>query len=263
MTRRNRAAVRAAETSASAAIGASAPDRRLPPASGAGPRAAAGRPRGSVRRARTTTSGTCTTKIACQENSSVSAPPRAGPSAAPTIPAAPQTRMPPAGPRCTMSSSSADATTAAPPIACAQRAAISASRLGASAQASEAAAKVRIPSRHAATAPPRRTIAAAGSAASASTRLNEVSTQATSATSARKSRRTAGRPSVTTDESARTIATAPATKPVRVRPRRSCAWPAGNPLTASIVADPPRHPQRNGASGRCTDIDAGRCPGPG
>ena len=110
-------------------------------------------------------------------------PPTAGPSAAPVAPAAAQTAAARrSDPTVAGSSSSAAVTAAAPPSACTQRATIRVESWSERPQASPAPAKTASPTAAARPGPTRRATRAAGTAASAITRLNETSTQVTPAT---------------------------------------------------------------------------------
>ncbi len=107
-------------------------------------------------------------------------PPTAGPSAAPVAPALAQTTVARRSePTVAGSSSSAAVTAAAPPSACTQRAAISVDRWSERPQARPAPAKTASPTAAVRPGPARRARWAAGTAASAITRLNETSTQVT------------------------------------------------------------------------------------
>ena len=98
----------------------------------------------------------------------MSAPPTAGPSAAPVAPAAAQTATARRSePSAIGISSSAAVTAAAPPTACTQRAAISVFSSSATPQARLAPAKTASPSAATRPAPTRRASSAAGTAASA------------------------------------------------------------------------------------------------
>ncbi len=116
-------------------------------------------------------------------------PPTAGPSAAPVAPAVAQTAVARRSePTVAGSSSSAAVTAAAPPSACTQRAMIRVVRLSERPQASPAPAKIASPTAAARPGPTRRAISAAGTAASAITRLKETRTQVTPATLVSRSR---------------------------------------------------------------------------
>ncbi len=104
-------------------------------------------------------------------------------------------------PSIAVSRSSAAQTSSAPPTAWTQRAPTSTPNDGASPQTSDAAANTSVPTTKAATGR-RRAAYAAGTAASASPRLYDVSTQATCGISTSNRRRMSGRASVTTEESA-------------------------------------------------------------
>ena len=214
-TSRNSAAVSAAEIRPSATLG---PMRGRPmgiasAGVGAGPRST-----GIASRA----AGVCARKIACQEIASVSSaaerpgrPRRRAHRRWPTRRRPwPPTRWSAAGAR------GAAQTTAAPPIACTQRAATSTSNDGASAHTSEAAAKTSRPAAHTSRGR-RRPMSAAGTATSASTRLNDVMTHATYAISTSNSRRISGRARMTIDESASTMPVATASPSVSRSLRRS------------------------------------------
>ena len=147
-------------------------------------------------------SGTCTRKIDSQPRSCVRMPPSAGPSAAPSTPAATQIRRALASlPRSCARRSSAAVTSSAAPTACTQRAPTSTSNDGARPQASDAAAKTRLPATNASRGR-RRATYAAGTASTARTRLNEVSTHATDVIATSNWPRISGSASVTIDESA-------------------------------------------------------------
>ncbi len=116
-------------------------------------------------------SGTCSAKIHSQPRTWVMMPPAAGPSAAPMTPALTQVRTASSSERsCAASSSSEAVTSAAPPIACTHRAARRTSNSGATAHAADAAANTTAPTAQT-VAGRRRARSAAGTAASASTRL--------------------------------------------------------------------------------------------
>ncbi len=133
--------------------------------------------------------GTWSRKIDCQETSSVSRPPIAGPSAAPVAPAVAQRATARRSePTVAGSSSSTAVTATAPPSACTQRAAISVLSWSESPQARPAPAKTARPTAAARPGPMRRARCAAGTAASAITRLKETSTQVTPATLVSRSR---------------------------------------------------------------------------
>ena len=162
-------------------------------------------------------SGTCTRKIDSQPSTSVRIPPRAGPSAAPKMPAATHSRTArPLAPSVNARSPSAAVTSNAAPTACAMRAPTRTSKDGASPQAREAAAKTRVPVAKTARGALRAT-KAAGSATRASVRLKDVSTQATVAMSTSNSRSTSGSASVTIEESASASPTARPIRPDRMR----------------------------------------------
>ena len=86
------------------------------------------------------------------------------------------------------SSSSAAVTAAAPPSACTQRATIRVESWSETPQARPAPAKIARPTAAARPGPTRRASSAAGTAASAITRLKEISTQVTPATLVSSSR---------------------------------------------------------------------------
>ena len=133
--------------------------------------------------------GTWIRKIDCQETSSVRMPPTAGPSAAPVAPALAQTvAARRSEPTVAGSSSSAAVTARAPPSACTQRARIRVESSSATPQASPAPAKIARPTAAARPGPTRRASSAAGTAASAITRLKETSTQVTPAMLVSRSR---------------------------------------------------------------------------
>ena len=173
------------------------------------------------------TTGICATKIARHENAQVSSPPITGPSAAPATPAAAHRRTPArSAPVASTSSSRLPTITSAPAAAWAARAAISTPSDGATAHTVVAAAKPITPPAVAVAGSPRTHTRAAGTATSASTRLNAIRTHATCPTSAPKSRRISGNANVTTPESPSTTATASdsaATAPARVA-RGPAAW---------------------------------------
>ena len=188
-TSRNRAAAIAAETSASAALASRCgrPVRRSSAETIAVE--ASCRATASTGIAAAIAIGAWTRKIDCQETSSVSSPPTAGPSAAPVAPAVAQTATARRSEPTVAGNSSSTAVTAiAPPSACTQRAAISVLRCSASPQAMPAPAKIARPIAAARPGPIRRARWAAGTAASAITRLNETSTQVTPATLVSSSR---------------------------------------------------------------------------
>ena len=106
------------------------------------------------------------------------------------------------------SSSRLPTITSAPPAACAARAAISTLNDGATAHTVVAAANPITPPAVADAGSPRTHTHAAGTATSASVRLNEISTHATPQTEVPKSRRISGSASVTTPASPSTTATA-------------------------------------------------------
>ena len=119
----------------------------------------------------------------------MSRPPTAGPSAAPVAPAVAQTATARRSePTVAGSSSSTAVTATAPPSACTQRAAIRVLSSAERPQASPAPAKTASPIAAARPGPIRRARWAAGTAASAITRLKETSTQVTPATLVSSSR---------------------------------------------------------------------------
>ena len=134
--------------------------------------------------------GTWTRKIDCQETSSVSRPPTAGPSAAPVAPALAQiTVARRSEPTVAGSSSSTAVTAAAPPSACTQRAAIRVlSSVGERRRRGWRRRRSRARTAAARPGPTRRATCAAGTAASAITRLKETSTQVTAVTLVSSSR---------------------------------------------------------------------------
>ena len=146
----------------------------------AGPRTT--RPRSAIAAGSASSStGICTTKIDRHENASVSRPPITGPSAAPATPAAAHRRAPArSAPVASTSSSRLPTITSAPPTAWAARAAISTPSDGATAHTVVAAAKPTRPTAVATAGSPRTHTRAAGTATSASTRLNAIRTHATS-----------------------------------------------------------------------------------
>ena len=116
-------------------------------------------------------------------------PPTAGPRAAPVAPAVAQTAVARRSePTVTGSSSSAAVTASAPPTACTERAMIKVERCSESPQASPAPAKIASPKAAARPGPTRRATCAAGTAATAITRLNETRTQVTPKTEVSRSR---------------------------------------------------------------------------
>jgi hypothetical protein len=128
-------------------------------------------------------------KIDCQETSSVSTPPTAGPRAAPVAPAAAQSAVARRSePTLAGNSSSTAVTAAAPPSACTQRAAIRVLSSAEAPQAMLAPAKIAKPTAAVRPGPARRARWAAGTAARAITRLKEISTQVTPATLVSSSR---------------------------------------------------------------------------
>ena len=141
-TSRNSAAVSAAESSTSATFGAIAGRCR------SGGCDAACRGIASAAGTASTATGTCTTKIDCQEMASVSRPPATGPAAVPITPAAIQRATPRRSSVAATSSSRQPTRANAPPSACTQRAAISTSIEPASAHAAEAAANTAMPAAH-------------------------------------------------------------------------------------------------------------------
>ena len=119
----------------------------------------------------------------------MSMPPTAGPSAAPVAPAVAQIAVALLSePTVAGSSSSTAVTAAAPPSACTQRAAIRVLSCSEAAQARPAPAKIARPTAAARPGPTRRAKWAAGTAASAITRLKETRTQVTPATLVSSSR---------------------------------------------------------------------------
>ena len=129
-------------------------------------------------------------------------PPAAGPSAAPRMPAATHVRSAGSSPpwSCARRSSAA-VTTSAAPTACTQRAPTSTSKEGARPQASDAPANTMLPVTKASRGLRLETYAA-GTASSARTRLNDVSTHATEVIATSNWPRISGSASVTIDESA-------------------------------------------------------------
>jgi len=119
----------------------------------------------------------------------VSRPPIAGPSAAPVAPALAQITVARRSEPTVAGNSSSEAVTArAPPRAWTQRARIRVESWSAIPQASPAPAKIASPTAAARAGPTRRARCAAGTAASAITRLKEISTQVTPATLVSRSR---------------------------------------------------------------------------
>ena len=119
-TSRNSAAVSAADSRARVRLGRTAGRCRSGVSSGAARTTSAA---GTA----STANGTCTTKMACHENASVSSPPATGPVAVPTTPAVTQVATPRRSPYSATSSSRHPTSASAPPSACTHRAAISAS----------------------------------------------------------------------------------------------------------------------------------------
>ena len=188
-TIKNSAAASAAETRPRARFAA----RCGRPVSRSSPRRAASvdsrRAMASTGIATAIASGTWTRKIDCQETSSVSRPPAAGPSAAPIAPAVAQTAAARRSePTAYGRSSSAPVTAAAPPIACRQRAAISGASEVETPQRRPPRANTASPADVTRAGPSRRAASAAGTAATASVRLNATRTQITAFTETLKSR---------------------------------------------------------------------------
>ena len=155
--------------------------------------------------------GTWMKKIASHEISCVRRPPSAGPKAAPSAPAVAQTTAARRSePVVTGRISSAAVTAIAPPIACTPRLRSSTSNDGASAQNSDAAAKTARPTSSSTPGARRRTRCATGTATTASTMLNPVSTHATCPIESEKRARMSGSASTTIDESLSTSPTASA-----------------------------------------------------
>ena len=168
-TTRKMTAVSAAERRARATAGRSA-SGESPAASARRPPASGPRPRTAQRATASpgTTSGTCARKIARQSNASVSAPPRAGPIAAPKMEAVNQSRRP--GPSWPASSSAkTPIRAAAPPTAWTPRSHSRPSSVSERPQASEAAPKTAIPPAAVNGPPIRRDTQTSGSSATAST----------------------------------------------------------------------------------------------
>ena len=92
-----------------------------------------------------TANGTCTTKIASQENASVSSPPTTGPAAVPITPAVTHVATPRRSPYSPISSSRQPTSASAPPSACTQRAATSDSIEPAHAHQADDAANTAMP----------------------------------------------------------------------------------------------------------------------
>src|SRR5512133_1510172 len=226
-TSRKSAAVSAAETSASARFGA----RRSRVVEGRG---TTGTRHAEITGARTARAiGTWTANTARHESACVSTPPIAGPTAAPTAAAPTHTLTPRSCDLATAgSSSSAAQTTAAPLTAWTQRAAITVSRLPATAAAAEAAANTTRPAASIRTGPNRRATIAAGTAASATARLNAVMTHEMPVTVASSAVSMSGSASTTTDASASTIPTATASPISAHTGRRGSITTAG---TTSIA----------------------------
>src|SRR4051812_1517375 len=178
--------------------------------------------------------GTCARKMACQLMVSVSAPPMAGPAAAPSAPAPAQTAVARrSDPSSRGSSSSAAQTAAAPPSACTPRATRSMVKLSARPQASDAAANTAMPTMQTICGAWRRARYAAGTAARASTRLNSVSTQVTSSMETSKRSRMSGSARMTTDESASTTPTTAA------RPAAWARWLIDRRVPRSVAGGLP------------------------
>ena len=205
-TSRNSAAVSAADNSASARLASTC--GRSGAVLGVARRRTT-RPRSAIVAGNAiSTTGICTTKIDRHEKADVRSPPVTGPSAAPATPAAAHRRAPArSAPVASTRSSRLPTSTNAPPTAWSARAAINTPSDGATAHAVVAAAKPIRPAAVAVAGSLRTHTRAAGTAASASTRLNAMRTHATSVTSAPKSRRISGSASVTTPESPSTTAT--------------------------------------------------------
>ena len=150
----------------------------------------------------TSASGTCARKIDSHPSSCVRIPPAAGPSAAPSTPAATQVRSAASSlPSACERRSSAAVTSSAAPSAWTHRAPTSTSNEGASPHASDATAKTTTPTMNASRGRLLETYAA-GTATTASTRLNDVSTHATDVMATSNWPRISGRASVTIEESA-------------------------------------------------------------
>ena len=164
--------------------------------------------------------GTCTTKIACHEIAWVSSPPATGPVAVPITPAVIQVAIPRRSPYTATSSSRHPTSASAPPIACTQRAPISTSIDRATAHHAEAPANTAMPTAPRIRGSARAKPTAVGTATSPSTRLNEISTQATCATVVWRWKRMSGSASVTTAESASTMATVTASREPAARRTR-------------------------------------------
>ena len=214
ITSRKSAATSAPETSRSAAFAAICGRSA---GSGTG---RACTPRSARRPTRAT--GAWSTKIDSQPKSCVRIPPIAGPTEAPTIPASAQIRAAEASaPVASESRSSAATTTAAPATPCTARSPTSTPNVGEKAHARDAAAKTTVETPNTPTGL-RRARAAAGTAASASARLNEISAQASVETSTSNCTRIFGSASVTTDESARTSPTERPSNAIRFRDPSGC-----------------------------------------
>src|SRR5918998_5139149 len=110
---------------------------------------------------------------------------------------------------------------------------------GATAHTAVATANTTRPPAVAVTGSPRTHTRAAGTAASASTRLNAIRTHATSPTSEPKSRRISGRASVTTPESPSTTATTNAS--AAIVPVRAVGGPAGRSLGLALIGREASH----------------------
>src|SRR5919198_2498810 len=155
-------------------------------------------------------------KIARHPNPCVTAPPRAGPSAAPNVPASVQTVAPRGGdPVSTVSAGSDPASNNAAPTPWTPRAAMRNARLLAAEHAIEAAVKIRSPAPRTVTARARCTTKTSASAATATAALYEVTTHATPSIVVWNCVYSSGSASTTIDESANatpTDATTSATK---------------------------------------------------
>ena len=219
-TSRNSAAVRAADSSASVRLARIAGRCRSVFTGGAARTASAA---GTA----TTATGTCTTKMACHENASVSSPPATGPVAVPTTPAVTHAATPRRSPYSAISSSRHPTSASAPPMACTHLAATSPSIEPAQAHQAEAPANTAMPTALSTCGRARTNAIAAGTAPSPSTRLNAISTHATCPTDACRCRRMSGSASVTTAESASTRATVTASSGATARRTRPSSQAAG------------------------------------
>ena len=155
--------------------------------------------------------------MACHENASVSSPPATGPVAVPTTPAVTQVATPRRSPYVATRSSRHPTRANAPPSACKHRAATSTSIEPANAHHAEEPANTAIPTAVKNRGCFRAKTMAIGTAASPSTRLNEIRTHATCPTDVSRCRRMSGNARVTTAESASTRATVTASNGATAR----------------------------------------------